>query len=117
MSARTRSSQIRRTTVVLAGAALAASALVVLPSQAAPGHRLGASAAPTNAWTGVGSAPSHVVTLLTGDTVRVSDAAGGQFAVAIEPAADGRAFTRYTDAAGDLHVVPVAAAAVHPRAP
>lgn len=98
-----RSVHVRRTLAILGGAALVAAVLTAPPSQAAPAPPAG----PTTADAGVAPSTSSVVTLVSGDTVRVSDAGAGRFGVAIEPARQGRAFNRYTDAAGDLHVVPV----------
>jgi photosystem II stability/assembly factor-like uncharacterized protein len=103
-----RSIHLRRTLAIIGGVALVGAVLTSPPSQAAPAGPStvdGASQAP---------ASSSIVPLVSGDTVRVSDAGPGQFAVAIEPASAGRAFNRYTDAAGDLHVVPVRLAPMIP---
>src|SRR5688500_8627821 len=106
-----RSMRLRHSLAMLGGAALAAALLAAPPSHAAPAPP---TAPPATVDEGAVPSASSVITLISGDTARVSDAGAGQFAVAIEPASEGRAFNRYTDPAGDQHVVPVRLAPMIP---
>ena len=95
-------SRARRTAAALAGAALLAPLLAAMPSEAAPGPASGAPVANAQAaWL-----PPAAVVLITGDVVRIRTLADGEVSVKIDPAGSDRTFSRYTDADGDVHVVP-----------
>ncbi len=84
----------------VAAGVLVCAALGGLPSNAAaPADAVARSAGPLG--------PPTAITLVTGDVLQVREGTDGRLAVSYE-ASDGgrRQFARFTDAAGDLHVVP-----------
>ena len=103
--------------VALAGVALAGSLLAALPSQAAPAPATGGGidreplAVESGGAVGGTGATGSTVTLVTGDTVHVTDLDQNRFALRVDAAdgAAGVAYSSWTDAAGDLHVVPAQA--------
>ena len=102
----------RRFSVGLAGVALTGLVLATLPSQAAPAPEVDSPGQiSTFGQAAAAGAPTSAVTLITGETVHVADLGGDRFAIRVEAAdgAAGVAHSSWTDAAGDLHVIPAQA--------
>ena len=96
-------------------AVLAIGSLAISPPSHALGAPRGPSTTPAHAVDATDSLATYdglrptTLTLITGDRVRIADAGGGRSAVVVTPppGVAGRSYARYTDAAGDAHVVPV----------
>ena len=107
----------RRALGALAGIALAGLAVAALPSAAAPESGAGEfadGAAVTSA--GAFGTGTKTITLVTGDTVHVSDLGDNRYGLRLDSADDsGVAYSSWTDAAGDLHVIPADALRLVPN--